>query len=84
MNKSCLILCLISLVMSAAYTDSAVNKKNSQSPNYCVDYFPYDEDYDTFCCQLVAHQDHQTVLIINYGTNMIKDIMIDVALSDSN
>ena len=50
MNKCCLILCLIPLVMSAAYTDSAVNKKNSQSPNNCVEYFPYDEDNDTFCC----------------------------------
>ena len=83
MNKCCLILSLISLVMSAAYTDSAVNKKNSQSPNYCVDYFPYDEDYDTFCCT-TGGPSHQTVLIINYTTNMMKDIMIDVALSDSN
>ena len=45
-----LLLCLISVVISATTEDPAVNKKHPESPNYCVEYFPYDEDYETYCC----------------------------------
>ena len=43
-----LLLCLISLVLGATTEDPAINKKHPDWGNYCLEYWPYDEEFDTY------------------------------------
>ena len=55
-----LLLCLISYAVlqenGGLYTGPAYNVKQAQTNSYCVDYFPYDDDYETWYDDVVTDQ----------------------------
>ena len=48
MNNYYLFLCIVSLIFCAGTYDPAVNKKHPESEKYCIEYWPYIEDNETY------------------------------------
>ena len=89
MNNYYLFLCIVSLIFCAVTYDPAVNKKHPESEKYCIEYWPYIEDNETYRFKDSDNDANSPKgvsdwLIINYGIYLTKDIMIDAALLDIN